>query len=115
MCSSPNSTYGMCLGILTHNEQICRFYGGQGPTAYETEFTWLSHEPNEMSARKNKIIALNGHYLEDDRRTSGDRHFPTLELPDAQRWPWNPWRVSTFSFGAEGLALRARVFGGGGG
>lgn len=41
--------------------------------------------------------------------------FPTLELPDAQRWPWNPWRVSTFSFGAEGLALRARVFGGGGG
>lgn len=56
MCSSPNSTYGMCLGILTHNEQICRFYGGQGPTAYETEFTWLSHEPNEMSARKNKII-----------------------------------------------------------
>lgn len=36
-------------------------------------------------------------------------------LPDAQRWPWNPWVFPTFPFGAESLVLGARLFDGSGG
>lgn len=32
------------------------FYGGQGPTAYNTSFTWLSWEPNKMRVGKNQGI-----------------------------------------------------------
>lgn len=54
MCSSPNSTYEKYFGILTHDEQICRFHRGQRPTACNTSFSWLSWEPNKMRVGKSK-------------------------------------------------------------